>query len=229
MSTVLSKGVQRSRDGRLKEELYRAIKNDILTGVYDMGERLNESQLSARYGVSRAPLRQALTQLQGDGLVEVQPRVGYLTATLTLQDVSDIFDLRLLVEASTAEKAAARIGDAALDRLDQLCSGYQPGERKSYPRHLADNLEFHRIIADASGNRRLAQVLGDAMEHMLPLLILRLDRSTGDDVVEEHRAIAAALRRRDTAAARDLVVRHLEVARQATVDSILRLTASRQI
>lgn len=229
MSILLSKSTPRSRDGKLKEQLYRAIKADILTGVYDMGERLNESQLSARYGVSRAPLRQALTQLQGDGLVEVRPRVGYLTTTLTLQDVSDIFELRLLVEASTAEKAASRICDSALDRLEELCSGYQPGERKSYPRHLSDNLEFHRTIAEASGNRRMAQVLAEAMEHMLPLLILRLDRSTGDDVVEEHRAIAAALRRRDGADARDLVVRHLEVARQATVDSILRLTANRQI
>src|SRR5512133_3637101 len=135
-----------SRDGRLKQQLYQSLKADILNGVVDMGERLNESHLSARYGVSRAPLRQALTMLQRDGLVEVLPRVGYLTSQLTLQDVNEIFDLRLLLEVSMVRKAAACIADSALDRMDQLCSEYHPGDRQSYRHHLLENLEYHRII-----------------------------------------------------------------------------------
>ncbi len=218
-----------SRDGTLKQQVYLSLKADILSGVFDMGERLNESQLSARYGVSRAPLRQALTMLQRDGLVEVLPRVGYLTSQLTPQDVSDIFELRLLLEASMAERAADNISDAALDRMEQLCSPYRPGDRQSYRVHLMENLEYHRVIAEAAGNRRMTEVLIQAMEHMLRLLVLRLDMSSADDVIREHREMAEALRRRDGALARDLMVRHLTIARQATVDAIMQLTADRRL
>jgi DNA-binding GntR family transcriptional regulator len=218
-----------SRDGTLKQQVYLSLKADILSGVFDMGERLNESQLSARYGVSRAPLRQALTMLQRDGLVEVLPRVGYLTSQLTPQDVSDIFELRLLLEASMAQRAADNISDAALDRMEQLCSPYRPGDRQSYRVHLMENLEYHRVIAEAAGNRRMTEVLIQAMEHMLRLLVLRLDMSSADDVIREHREMAEALRRRDGALARDLMVRHLTIARQATVDAIMQLTADRRL
>lgn len=218
-----------SRDGTLKQQVYLSLKADILSGVFDMGERLNESQLSARYGVSRAPLRQALTMLQRDGLVEVLPRVGYLTSQLTPQDVSDIFELRLLLEASMAQRAADSISDAALDRMEQLCSPYRPGDRQSYRVHLMENLEYHRVIAEAAGNRRMTEVLIQSMEHMLRLLVLRLDMSSGDDVIREHREMAEALRRRDGALARDLMVRHLTIARQATVGAIMQLTADRRL
>lgn len=213
-------------DGSVKGQVYKALKADILGGTFDMGERLNESQLTARYSVSRAPLREALTMLQRDGLLEVVPRVGYVTSRITPQDVMDIFELRILVEAATVQKAATRITEPVLDRLEQLCSEYQPGDRKSYRRHMDDNLEFHRIIAEAADNRRMVGVLTQLMEHMLRLLILRLDRSTGDDVVREHLEIVAALRQRDPVLAHDLMVRHLTVARQATIEAIMKLMAN---
>ncbi len=219
----------RARDGSLKARLYQCLKSDIVNGTFDMGERLNEAQLSARYGVSRAPLRQVLAQLQRDGLVEVLPRVGYLTSQLTLQDVNDIFELRMLVETATVQKAALRITDEALDRLEQLCSKYNPGDHQSYRLHLDENTEFHRTIAEAAGNRRMAGVLMQSMEQMVRLTVLRLDMSSADVVVGEHLEIAAALRRRDPVLARDLMESHLSIARQVTIEAIMKLTANRQL
>ncbi len=218
-----------ARDGRVKEQLYQALKADLINGVFDMGERLNEGQLSLRYGVSRAPLRQVLTMLQGDGLVEVFPRVGYFTSRLTLQDVHDIFELRLLLETAMVEKAASSITGNALERMEQLCSTYSPGDHNSYHQHLSENLEFHRAIAEAAGNRRLTQVLMQSMEHMLRLTVLRLDLSSAEDVIHEHLEIAAALRQRNPALARDLMVHHLTVAHQATIEAVMRLTANRHL
>ena len=219
----------RSRDGTVQRQLYQALKFDILNGVFEMGARLNESQLSSRYGVSRAPLRHALALLQADELVEARPRVGYFTSTLTRQDVADIFEMRLLIEAVTAEKAATRIGTEALNRLQQLSSPYRPGDRPSYRTHLIENLEFHGIIAEAAENRRMAQVLTQLIEHAERLYYLRLDLSTGDDVVGEHLQIATALGQRDPALARDLMVRHLLAGRQAVWGAIDRLTAHRSL
>ncbi len=229
MSFAPTSGSPRPHDGTINKQLYQALKFDILNGVFEMGERLNESQLSARYGVSRAPLRQVLALLQRDELVEARPRVGYLTSTLTRQDVADIFEMRLLIEAVAAEKAATQICEDALNRLDQLCSPYHPGDRSSYRHHLDENLEFHGIIAEAAGNRRMLQVLTQLIEHTDRLYFLRLDLSTGDDVVGEHMQIATALRQRDPDLARDLMVRHLVVGRQAVWESIDRLTANRPL
>lgn len=229
MQPVHSTDSPRSRDGRLKQQLYRSLKADILDGVFDMGQRLNESDLSTRYGVSRAPLRQVLTMLQRDGLLEALPRVGYLTSSLTLQDVNDIFELRLLLEVSMARKAASQISTDSLNRLLQLCTPYCPGDRRSYRNHLLENLEYHRIIAESAGNRRMTEVLTQSMEHMMRLLVLRLDMSTGDDVIREHREMAEALRNRDSGSAAALMTRHLTVAREATFQSIMHLTANRQL
>lgn len=219
----------RPRDGTINKQLYQSLKLDILNGAFDVGARLNETQLAARYGVSRAPLRQVLALLQKEELVEVRPRVGYFIPPLTRQDVSEIFEMRLLMEAVTAEKAATRITEEELDRLDQLRSSYSPGDRRSYRKHLDENLEFHGIIARAAGNRRMQIALTQLIEHTDRLYFLRLDLSTGDDVVGEHMEIASALRQRNPARARELMVRHLEEARQAVWESIDRLTANRPI
>jgi len=192
-----------------------------------MGERLNESQLALRYGVGKTPVREALGMLQQEGLVEVVPRVGYLTSRITLQDVDDIFGLRKIVEGAAAEMAATAISEETLQRLEQLHSGYRAGDRESYLKFLDENADFHCTIARASGNRQLAEVVARLLEQMQRLVILRLDLSaSGEDMVEEHREILAALRRRDPMLARDLMVRSIANTHQAALDSLKKLTAS---
>lgn len=213
----------------VREQVYQALKEDILGGTFDMGERLNENQMIARYGVSRAPLREALTMLQRDGLLEVVPRVGYITSRVTPRDITEIFDLRVLIEAETARKAALSIDEAELLLLETLCSPFQPGDPLSRRQHLDENMKFHHIIATAAGNLRMVQVLNQLMEHMLRLIVLRLNQSTGEDVVQEHLAIIQALRKRDSELARELMIGHLTVARQATADAVLKLMSNRHL
>ena len=209
-----------------KQRIYRALRADILGGILDMGERLNEGQLAAKYGVSKTPVREALTLLQQEGLVEVQPRVGYLTSRVTLQDVEDIFDLRLIVEAAAAERAAAAIGDEDLAYLEGLRSIYRTGDRESYRRFLEENLAFHRAIAEATHNKRLVEVVVRLLEQMQRLLILRLDLSgEGADMVEEHRQIVAALRDRDPERSRELMAASIANARRAVVQSLVKRMA----
>lgn len=223
--------VQRDRNNQpdsesAKQRVYRILKADIVRGVFDMGERLNESQLALRYGVGKTPVREALGMLQQEGLVEVVPRVGYLTSRITLQDVDDIFGLRKIVEGAAAMMAATTISEETLLRLEQLHSGYRAGDRDSYLKFLDENADFHCSIAQASGNRQLAEVVARLLEQMQRLVILRLDLSaSGEDMVEEHREILAALRRRDSELARELMVRSIANTHQAALDSLKKLTA----
>lgn len=224
---------QEGHEGRpenSKQRVYRLLKADIVRGVFDMGQRLNEGQLAAQYGVSKTPVREALVLLQQEGLVEVQPRIGYLTSQVTLQDVDDIFDLRQIVEGAAAQKAATRVTEGTLQQLERLHSGYCSGDRDSYLQFLDENFEFHCTIARASGNRQLAEVTARLLEQMQRLVILRLDLSaSGEDMVHEHGEILAALRRRDPTSARELMINSIANTHQAVLDSLKKLMANRHI
>lgn len=216
-----------ARSSSSKQRVYRALKSDIVRGVFDMGERLNESQLALKYGVSKTPVREALSVLQQEGLVEVMPRVGYLTSRVTVQDIDDIFDLRKIVEAVSAERAATTITEEALQRLEQLHFGFQAGDRDSYLRFLDENVVFHCTIAEASGNRRLVEVVARLLEQMQRLVILRLDLSDSlDELVAEHHQLLVALRQRDPNRARDLMVSDIANSHQAALVALKRLMAN---
>ena len=213
-----------------KERVYQSLKDDIVRGVLDMGAMLNEGQLASKYGVSKGPVREALVLLCQEGLVEAVPRVGYRTSRVTLKDVDDIFDLRMIVEGAAAERAATLITDEALQRLEQLFISFEPGDRESYLRFLDENTTFHRSIAEASGNYRLAEVVYRLLEQMQRLVILRLDLSaSSEEMLEEHRQILAALRQHDPALARDLMVRSIANTHQAALHSIRKLMENRHL
>ena len=92
----------------------------ILTGEYGPEERLIEEQLAERLGVSRTPIRQALTMLEAEGLVEITPNRGATVCSFSVEDVWDIYDLRAVLEGHAARRAAGRIREEELARLREL-------------------------------------------------------------------------------------------------------------
>jgi GntR family transcriptional regulator, rspAB operon transcriptional repressor len=206
----------------LHERVYQKIKSDILLGLYHPGEKLDVNGLASQYGVSRTPVRDALHVLQREGLVEILPRVGYFTSRITIKDIEDVFQLRLIVETSSAELAAARISGEELAHLERLGGRYVAGDIQSYREFLAENREFHQRVALASGNRLLAQVVDGLLNQMQRMLVLRLDlRDNADEMLAEHRRLLSALRARDSAAARELMTDALRNAQDAVMQSIL--------
>jgi DNA-binding GntR family transcriptional regulator len=210
-----------------KQRAYRLLRADILRGVYDMGERLNENQLALRYGLGKTPVREALGILQQEGLVEALPRVGYLTSWITLKEVDDIFDLREILEGASAEKAALSISDTALERLEKLRWNFDAGDRQSYLEFLDENMEFHRTVAQASGNQMLVEAVERLLEKTQRLVILRLDISGSlDELVSEHRGLLDALRERDPARARTHMVADITNTHRFVLESLRKLMAN---
>ncbi len=224
---TLQSRIRQPQSESAKQAAYRRLKADIVKGVFDMGQRLNESQLALRYGVGKTPVREALGVLQQEGLVEVVPRVGYLTSRVTVQDVDNIFDLRKIVEGAAAEKAATAITEESLQHLEQVHWDFGAGDRESYLRFLEENSKFHCTIAEASGNQRLVEVVTWLLEQTQRLIILKLDLSTGlDELVEQHRQILAALRQRDPAQVRDAMISDVTGTHEAVLYSLKKLIAS---
>jgi DNA-binding GntR family transcriptional regulator len=208
---------------RLTDSAYLAVKQDIVECVLVPGSEVTEPELGARYGFGKAPLREALIRLVHESLVESIPRSGYRISPVTIQDVHDIFDLRLLLEPTAARRAAGHIEASVLTDLNGLCrSGYTPGDRGTESAFLRANRQFHVAIADASGNGRLARVLERLLEETERLFRLGLAvRDRTDEMQHEHEELLRAVVDGDAAAAERVTVQQITAARTMVMDGIL--------
>lgn len=189
----------------LTEQATGLLRREILTAALAPGETLSEAQAAERLGLGKAPVRAALARLADEGLIQAMPRRGWVVALVTVRDIHEVFDLRLLLEPEAARRAAGRVDAAALHRLDDVCAaGYRPDDADSALGFLDANRAFHVAVADLSGNGRLARQIGRLLDESTRMLVLGLKRRdrTGE-MAHEHAALieALALGRADAAAA----------------------------
>jgi DNA-binding GntR family transcriptional regulator len=183
-----------------KERIYSELRKEILAFDLTPHELLVEAAVAQRFGVSKAPVREALAILQRDGLIEALPRKGYLVTAVTFQDVRELFELRVVLEGSAAELAAAKITDQSLDYLAAL----KP-KSSTIKEFLDYNSEFHSIIARESQNGRLARLIQQTIDEMGRAIAAAYEFGEHDDLI-------AALRARNPARARVAMVTHIQEA-----------------
>ncbi len=165
----------RSSEGRPGPSVvFERLRRMIIEGEYGPNERLIEEQLAERLGVSRTPIRQALTMLEAEGLVEIAPNRGAMVCSFSVEDVWDIYDLRAVLEGHAARRAASRVGEGELGRLNELADemeglvGRFADHEEEIRRLVALNQEFHGTIVAASRNRRLGRLLRGTVQ--IPLM-----------------------------------------------------------
>jgi DNA-binding GntR family transcriptional regulator len=207
---------------RAVDAVYQALRQAILGSLMKPGERLNVDDLAQKLGVSLTPVRHAIQQLATEGLVEIRPRSGTFVASLTSAEISDTFDVRCALECLAAEKAVQRATAAQTKRLRevlvQLRKPVQTDEDRKEHERL--NLEFHHVLIDGSGNKRLIEMYEALNAH---IKIARLHGSDEDwvrrvdDEHAEHERIVAAFEKRDAAELVAAVKAHIERARDAMV------------
>ena len=189
----------------LTEQATSLLRRAILTAALAPGDTLSETQAADQLGLGKAPIRAALARLAEEGLIQAMPRRGWVVALVTIRDIHEVFDLRLLLEPEAARRAAGRVDADALRRLDAVCAaGYRPDDAESALAFLDANRAFHVAVADLSGNGRLARQIGRLLDESTRMLVLGLKRRdrTGE-MAHEHAALieALALGRADAAAA----------------------------
>lgn len=207
----------------LTERAYERLRRDIVSCVIAPGSEISEAQLCAQYKLGKAAVRVALTKLSHDGLVRAIPRRGYMVAPVTLQDIHDVFELRLLLEPAAARLAAGKVDTARLKAQEEACrAGYQPGDARSTGRFLDANKAFHVGIAQATGNARLAAAIEQLHDQMTRLLFLGLGtRASTGDLHGEHRALIKALSRGDGETAQRLCREQIESSRSMVLAALL--------
>ena len=207
----------------LAHQAYTALRKDILTCELDPGSTIAQSQLVKRYDFSLTPVREALKRLEQEGYVQSIPRFGYLITPITLKDVEDLYDLRLILEQSAVRMAIQRASDEQLAQIQQKATfTYKFKNRLSYLQFLEHNISFHVSIALASGNRKLAEMLANVLNEMTRIFNLGLDlRDSAEEMRNEHIVLAAALAQRDIQSAEQIVQDQIVLSRQRVVEMLV--------
>jgi DNA-binding GntR family transcriptional regulator len=205
------------------EEVYRACKRDLITLAFLPGASLTEQELAERYGTSRVPVREACRRLQQEGLLTAVAYKGYFVTQISMKQISDCFDLRVVLESHAVELAVARATDPELDELATLAAvEYTYHDRESYTRFLDKNLDFHLRVAALSGNDRLVGTLAALLSSMQRFFFLGLDLGDyGAEMRDEHECLLGALRGRDAAGAHDCLSRQISRSHDRIVRALL--------
>jgi DNA-binding GntR family transcriptional regulator len=188
----------------------------IVDGALKPGEKLNEPRLARHFGVSRAPLREAIGRLEGRRLVVRRPNQGARVAALEPSEFVQLFHVREGLEGIAARLAAASIQETELDALDAICEA-QRSDGLTDKISLDLDMSFHHCIARASGSPLLLSILCEEffifykiMRRRYPMLPQRQR-----EAVSQHSAIRDSLRARDSELAEFLMRRHVKGAREA--------------
>lgn len=229
MRTASRRRIERrtpEESGSLSEQAYQRIRAEILFYQLAPGTRLPEASLTERFGLRLAAVRSALVRLGQEGLIEKTDERTARVAPLTLTDVRDVYGLRLMLEPRAAALAAeAGVSPADLQRLHSLAeSRYEFTNHRELVAFLKANREFNLLIANHSGNARLAAVLTHLQDLTLRILYVGIrSLNVSEWFHTTHVQIAAAIGAGDGARAAQLWETDLRYGERLISDALLKL------
>ena len=207
----------------LRDVVFKTLRQAILKGELEPGERLMEIQLAERLGVSRTPIREAIRKLELEGLVLMIPRRGAEVAEITRQDLEDVLEVRAALEELAVKDACEHITDEQLQDLKKAANEFKRSlEGTDLVACAEADIHFHEIIYAATNNKRLVQMLNNLREQMYRYRMENLkDKRTYRTLVEEHDAIRRALKKHDKEKAGAAINVHIENQRRSILASIM--------
>ncbi|MCR4645079.1 MAG: GntR family transcriptional regulator [Oscillospiraceae bacterium] len=198
-------------DRSLRIRVFNAIENAILDGEYKDGDSLNELRLSKELGVSRTPVREALMQLELEGLVKNVPNKGAVVIGVTEQDIHDIYEIRIRIEGLAARLCAENITEDELRALAQIVDLQEFYLLKNDTEQIWKlDGDFHKIIYDASRSRPLRFTLSNFHNYIKKARDISVQtEGRAEKTVAEHRAILDAIKAHNGELAERLTAQHI--------------------
>jgi DNA-binding GntR family transcriptional regulator len=201
----------------LSARVYTQIKNLILCNEIMPGQKLHHQQLSERLGVSRTPIREALTRLVQEGYVSFLPNRGFTCKEIRMQEAEELYELREALEAFAVEKAIETVTDTALRRLRDKMNAYGRDVQNRFTRErLVYDQDVHLEIAQLTGN----ETLKNTLSHVFERIVLKrrtdglYDPARGIAAHQEHLRLLEAMERRDTARAVAILRSHVQAGKK---------------
>jgi DNA-binding GntR family transcriptional regulator len=194
----------------LREQVRDFLLDQIVAGVYAPGSRLVETRIAEELGVSQAPVREALRDLEQLSCVIHEPFRGCSVRELSVGDLLDAYPVRSALEGLAARLAAGRIAGGELDRLAELIESMRQAARKGdVAAESTADAAFHATIVTAAGNPVLTRQWEQLLPHARTFISLTLPPSAHGDLADRHVPILEALRRRDPQVAQAAMHEHL--------------------
>ncbi len=191
--------------------LYEELRSDILSNGLKDGSKLSEAYVCKKYNVSRTPVREALFQLEAEGLIEIIPNRGAFVKGLSERDISDVFDMRCLLEMKAAEWAIIRMSYEEIDKLHETLDFMELYTLRGDNERISEfNTEFHNIVYEGCGDRFLQNTLITYRTYLrksLPDVYHTPEQLS--EILKEHKAIYLAFETRNAELGRRMMEDHM--------------------
>jgi DNA-binding GntR family transcriptional regulator len=198
---------------------YEAIMDMVVGGEFRPGDIVQERRLALRLGVSRTPVREALSRLEGERIFERRDDGVLAVRQMTVEGLMEVLHVRRLLEADAAARAAGKIPLDRIVALEVRIATLLAGGDPSAPDHAKINSDLHEMIAEHCGNALMVQMLATLRRSTGMFSMKRIPSRFGP-ASQEHMAILDALRRGDSEAAAEATRAHVDAARQSIIDKL---------
>ena len=206
-----------------KHVIYKRIRTDIITGRIKAGERLSIDSLKKKFGTSVTPVRDALQMLSHEDLVTIKPRSGYYVTLVSLKELTDMIELRQILELAAVERAARDINNDQIALLEKVHEGYTDDENETYLRYTEENQNFHYLVAKASGNLELAQQIKHLHDRLARFVVIV---RSGRHMIDIHGRLIERLKAHDSMGAKKTLQNELDEAKTAIMEKIMQEEAA---
>ena len=206
--------------GLLKDKAYEVLKQLILDWTFKPGTFLSERQLAIRLGMSKTPIRSALERLEHEGFVTISPQQGIVVREFSLEEIVDLFDIRVALETFVVKALSGRLSPAFRTRLEENLErqfeATQTGDVVAATRLDAD---FHILLCEAHGNQEILRTMLHLRDKLYRVVyrILNHDPQRIATSYDEHRAIGSAVIDGQGDLAAELIAKHLEWGKRALI------------
>ena len=195
----------------IRKQIYEHLRAQILNNTIMPSSRLVEAQIAKEVGISRTPIREALHLLEKDGFLESVPRVGYFVKKLDLDELDEIFEIRLVIETLVCSRAIKYIDDASIKDLENNIAQTEAALKNNSPQlFLKYDEEFHEILVKSAGSKHLFSLCQQLRRLMLRYRAasIRLIAPV-KEALEGHRRIVTCLKQRDAKGLQAEIIAHL--------------------
>jgi DNA-binding GntR family transcriptional regulator len=211
-----------SSEQSLADRVHDELREQIITGRLTPGQRLLERELSAEFGVSRIPLREALPRLEAEGFVTVLPRRGAVVSTVEVRDLEELFDVWVSLDTLAAQQAARKTTERTSARIVAALARAERATANGSARRVAlANSALHEVIYEIADNRLLDRLMGPVNGRIRWLF--RLTDRDPHRLCAEHRKLCAAIVAGDADLAGRLATEHVEAGREFSIAAMKRV------
>jgi len=199
----------------LTHKIYENLKEDIINLKFKENSIITEKELAKKYKVSKSPVREALRKLNLEGFIGILPHKGYFITSISVEDLKNIFQIRMILEVGASEIAIVNASLNDIEKLKEIANTkVKTINSKSYIEYSEINYQFHLLIAQSTKNNMLANMIEGVLNQLKRVLYKDLRNLDFENMKNEHLKIVDAIEKKDISLVRKIMEKHLSDAKK---------------